>query len=257
MKIGLFYKQNKLSKDYIDKLSTIIKSAGFELDNNSPEVVIFVGGDGTFLRAVHHYLDYLSKIKFVGLNKGHLGYFLNYHEEELPLLLENLKNSKCHEESYRLLKASYTNNEIYAINEIRIESPFQTIIADVEINGKHLESFRGNGLVVSTSLGSSAYNKSLSGAIVSPRLEVMELTEIAPINNRVDHSLRSSLILDANSEIVLKPKTGNIIIGYDELISEDKHSDVIKFSLSDKKVSLLYKEDYDYITHLSKTFIEE
>ena len=257
MKIALFYKENKLSKECVDDFTRIIKAHGFEIDNVSPDVVIFVGGDGTFLRAVHHYLNLVSKIKFVGINKGHLGYFFSYQENELELLLSDLKAKKYHEESYRLLKASFADSEIYAVNEIRIESPFQTLISEVEINRKRLESFRGNGLVVSTSLGSSAYNKSLSGAIVSPKLEAMELTEIAPINNRIYHSLHSSLVLDANSEIVLKPKTSNIIVGYDELVSEDKNSEMIKFSLSDKKVSLLYKEDYDYISHLSKTFIED
>lgn len=257
MKIALFYKKSKLDPIYVKELESKVVSFGFELDNEKPDVVLFVGGDGTFLRAVHQYISMLDTVKFVGLNKGHLGFFSGYLEPELHQLLNDLKEGKNHVETHRLLKASYANKEIYAVNEIRIESPFQTLISDVVVNGNKLETFRGNGLVVSSSLGSSAYNKSLSGAIVSPKLEVMELTEIAGINNRFYHSLHSSLVLDDHSEIVLKPKTQNIIIGYDELISEDKDFEVIKFSLSNKKVSLLYKEEFNYITHLSEAFIEE
>ena len=257
MKIALFYKENKLDTQYVSFLESKIFEYGFELECNNPDVVLFAGGDGTFLRAVHQYLDKLDKVKFIGLNKGHLGFFSSYSDGEIDSLLSDLKNNRLCNNSYRLLKASFAGNEIYAINEVRIESPFQTLICNVEINNKKLETFRGNGLVVSSSLGSSAYNKSLSGAIVSPSLEVVELTEIAPINNRVYSSLHSSLVLDSKSEIVLKPVTSNILIGYDHLTIKDDNSEVIKLSLSDKKVSLLYKENYDYITHLSKAFIGE
>ena len=257
MKIALYFKQNKLSDEQIAEYENKIVSYGFKLDHDNPDVVLFIGGDGTFLRAVHRYIDIVDKVKFIGLNKGHLGYFIGYNEDEIDLLLANLKSNKCHKESYRLLKASFSNSEIYAVNEIRIESPFQTLISEVEINGQKLETFRGNGLVVSSSLGSSAYNKSLSGAIVSPKLEALELTEIAPINNRIYHSLHSSLVLDSSSTITLKPKTSNIIVGYDELIKDDENYEYIKFSLSDKKVSLLYKEGFNYIRHLAETFTED
>lgn len=255
MKISLFYKENKIEKSTVEMLLDKISKAGFEIDKTNPDVVIYIGGDGTFLRAVHHYLDKLDQIKVVGLNRGHLGFFASFEEDEVDLLLAKLKENKLISKSYPLLKAEIGKSNIYAVNEIRIESPFQTLISEVEINGKRLESFRGNGLVVSSALGSSAYNKSLGGAVISSYLEAFELTEIAPINNRVYSSLHSSLILDKNSEIILTPKTSNILVGYDQLIKEDLDTALIKLSLSDKRVSLIYKEDYDYIAHLAKTFI--
>ena len=257
MKIALFYKENKLEQSYVASLKEKILSFGFVLDDTNPDVVLFVGGDGTFLRAVHHYIDKVTSLSFIGINKGHLGFFSSFSDGELDELLRCLKENKLISKSYSLLKASFADSEIYAVNEVRIESPFQTLISEVEIDGRKLETFRGNGLVISSALGSSAYNKSLSGAIVSPSLDVIELTEIAPINNRVYRSLHSSLVLDANSEIVLKPKTSNILIGYDHLTINDENSELIKLSLSDKKVSLLYKEDYSYISHLAKAFIGE
>ena len=255
MKIGLFYKENKIEKSLLNILLDKIQKAGFDIDNENPDVVIYVGGDGTFLRAVHHYLPILEKIKIVGLNKGHLGFFSSFELDEVDSLLKSLKDNSLVSKSYPLLKAVIGDSEIYAINEIRIESPFQTLISEVEINHQKLETFRGNGLVVSSPLGSSAYNKSLGGAIVSPNLEAFELTEIAPINNRVYSSLHSSLVLDKSSEIVLTPKTSNILVGYDQLIKDDLDTKLIKLSLSNKRVSLLYKDGYDYISHLSRTFI--
>lgn len=257
MKIALFYKENKIESSYIDDLTKKLTSHGFELDNKNPEVVLYVGGDGTFLRAVHQYIDMVEDVEFVGLKKGHLGFFTSYNEDEVDVLLQDLKANNIDSKSYRLVKATFADSVLYAVNEIRIESPFQTLISEVEINGSRLETFRGNGLVVSSSLGSSAYNRSLGGAIVTTNLEVLQLTEIAPINNRVFRSLHSSLVLDSDSEIVLKPKTKNVLVGFDHLIKEDENSQVIKFELSNKKVSILRKKGFDYAKHLNKTFIEE
>ena len=83
MKIALFYKENKIKQDYVELLKDKIQSFGFTFDNDNPDVVLFVGGDGTFLRAVHQFIDRLDKISFIGLNKGHLGFFSSYSEKEI------------------------------------------------------------------------------------------------------------------------------------------------------------------------------
>ena len=151
--------------------------------------------------------------------------------------------------------AKVEDEVIYAINEIRIESPFHTLISDVYINDELLETFRGNGLVVSTSLGSTAYNKSLGGAVIYPSISSMELSEIAPINNTVYHSLHSSLIIDKDSEIVLKTKTDNILLGYDHLNKNVKLASSISLRLSNKVVVLLRNKDYSYTKLLKSKFV--
>ena len=255
MKIALSYKTEKISNDYVSLLKEKIASYGFELDEKNPDVVLFIGGDGTFLRAVHKYLSSIEKIKFIGLCKGHLGFFYSYEESELDNLLADLKAGVCLEETHYLLKAKVDEEEIYALNEIRIESPFHTLISEVLINNDYLETYRGNGLVVSTSLGSTAYNKSLGGAVIYPSIPSMELSEIAPINNTVYNSLHSSLIFDKGSEIVLKTKTENILVGFDHLTREVKLASEIKLRLSDKKVVLLHSPEYSYTKLLKSKFV--
>ena len=257
MKIALSYKNEKISESYASVIKEKIVSYGFKVDEENPDVVLFIGGDGTFLRAVHEYLPKLDKVKFIGLCKGHLGFFYTYKENELDSLLADLKARVCKEESHQLLKAKIGEEEIYALNEIRIESPFHTLISEVLINGDYLETYRGNGLVVSTSLGSSAYNKSLGGAVIYPQIPSMELSEIAPINNTVFTSLHSSLVVDKDSEIVLKTKTENILVGFDHLISEIKLASEIRLNLSDKKVVLLHNPSYSYTKLLRSKFVGE
>ena len=255
MKIALFYKENKIESAYIDDLTKKLTSHGFELDNKNPEVVLYVGGDGTFLRAVHQYIDMVEDVEFVGLKKGHLGFFTSYNEDEVDVLLQDLKANNIDSKSYRLVKATFANSVLYAVNEIRIESPFQTLISEVEINGSRLETFRGNGLVVASSLGSSAYNKSLGGSLVDHDLEVLQLTEIAPIANNVYRSLGSSLVLSKDKEITFSGSFHHVVVGYDYLNIQDKELESIKITNSDKKIKILYNKNYSFIKRIRKSFI--
>ena len=187
MKIGIFYKTEK--KEIISQITTLSEENGFVLDNENPDVVFSIGGDGTFLRTIHHYIDRLDKILFVGINSGSLGFFYDFRKEDIPLVFDLLKNKSYVIKEHSLLKgvASYEKSEktIYAVNEIRIENPFHTLICDVAINDNKLETYRGNGLLVSSALGSSAYNKSLGGALMDHELETLELTEIAGLGNNL------------------------------------------------------------------------
>ena len=89
MRIGLFYKEkNNENAAFLKKQ---LEKNGFTLDNINPDVVFSIGGDGTFLQAVHTYLDRLDSIKFVGINYGSLGFFCVYTKEDVPELIKELK----------------------------------------------------------------------------------------------------------------------------------------------------------------------
>ena len=254
MRIGLFVKENKLSNEYVNGVIEKIKSHNHVFDNENPQYVLSLGGDGTFLQAVHKYLDILDQVIFICVNKGNLGYFSDFLDEDLDDVLSNLDNYVVNR--YRLLSTSANGETIYAVNEIRIENPFHTLKSEVFINNEYLESFRGNGLVVSTALGSTAYNKSLGGAIVDLSLEIMQMSEIAPINNCMFESLKSSLVLPDSAVIKFKGDFASVVIGYDYLVKKDYKSNEIEFRLSDKKVALLNKKDHSNTKKLNKSFIE-
>lgn len=76
---------------------------------------------------------------------------------------------------------------------------------DIEIKGDHFETFRGDGLCVSTPSGSTAYNKALGGAILHPSLEAFQIAEMASINNRVFRTIGSPLILPSHHTCMFKP----------------------------------------------------
>ena len=257
MKIGLYYKEK--NNDNAAFLKEQLLKNGFELDNVNPDVVFSIGGDGTFLQAVHNYIDKLDSIKFVGINYGSLGFFCGYTKEDIPELLKELKGELKAKE-YSLLKGEikYQNNNqvIYALNEIRIENPFHTLISDVFIDEEKLETFRGNGLMVCSSLGSSAYNKSLGGALIDSDLNALELTEIAGLDNNIFHSLKSPLIINGNKKISFKGNLANIVVGYDNLsIQKEDNLQEVTISISNKKVSIVYSKNNSYIKKIRKSFV--
>ena len=257
MKIGLYYKEK--NKENALFLKGQLEKNGFILDNVNPDVIFSIGGDGTFLQAVHAYINKLDSIKFIGINYGSLGFFCGYTKEDIPELIKELKG-ELFAKQYSLLKGEikYQNSEqdIYALNEIRIENPFHTLISDVFINDEKLETFRGNGLMVCSSLGSSAYNKSLGGSLIDSDLNVLELTEIAGLDNNIFHSLKSSLVVNGNKKISFKGDLSSIVVGYDNL-SMQKEDNLLEvtISISDKKVNIVYSKNNSYIKKIRKSFV--
>lgn len=253
MKIALFLKTEN------DELSTLLISKigeyELEFDQENPDVVIFVGGDGTLLRAVHEFSYRRNNVCYVGINSGSLGYCCDYKPSEIDRLFNDIINNNLSIENHRLLKAEFGGNEILALNEIRIENPFHTLISDVFVENETLETFRGNGLNISSNFGSAAYNKSLGGSVVMLENNVLQLTEIAPINNRIYSSLNSSLIIDGNKTILLRGNFSEAVIGYDHLTTRCGNDDILVY-LSDINVRILYKKEHSTIEQIRYNFIK-
>ena len=258
MKVGIYYKQE--NHDLVETIKKELKKYNLSIDNRQPDIVFSVGGDGTFLRAVHMYMDRLDEIHFIGINSGSLGFFYDFNKEEIPQIIEKIAKNEYFVKEHALLKGEvkFANHEetIYALNEIRIENPFHTLISDVLINGEKLENYRGNGLVVASTLGSSAYNKSLGGSLIDNDIDALELTEIAGIQNNVYRSLGSSLVIKGDKVISFKGKLGNSVVGYDYLnLEKGDNLQEVNISYSEKKVKIVSSENHSYIQKIRKSFV--
>ena len=258
MKIGIYTK--KENNEIVDLIKAECAKRHFELDNDHPDYVFSIGGDGTFLRAVHKYIDMLDKVCFIGINNGSLGFLYDFNKDNLPTIFEKLSLDKLPIKEHALLKghAIYKNSqeEFFALNEIRIENPFHTLISKVLINDEELETYRGNGLIVSSSIGSSAYNKSLGGALVDPDMNALELTEVAGIQNNAFRSLGSSLVISGDKKVSFTGELTNSVVGYD-FLSFHKDDELLKveISYSNKKVKIAQSEDHSYIQKVRKSFV--
>lgn len=164
------------------------------------DLVVSIGGDGTFLRAAQWVAD--SGIPIVGVNTGHLGFLATYNPDEIPSLPHDIATGKLRMEPRELLKIDMEGLPEgfwpYALNEVAILKEDTSSMIDIrtEINSFFLTNYRGDGLVVATPTGSTGYNLSLGGPVMQPSLGNWILSPIAP------HTLTMRpLVVDSGSEI--------------------------------------------------------
>ncbi|HEM5596325.1 TPA: NAD kinase [Streptococcus suis] len=210
-KIALLASRNPKSEAVSKELWTKLKEANFILTPKNPDIVISIGGDGMLLSAFHKYEKLIDRVRFVGIHTGHLGFYTDYRDFEVDKLIENLKLDTGARVSYPILnvKVKMTDGRIVearALNEATVKRLSKTMVADIIINNVPFERFRGDGISVSTPTGSTAYNKSLGGAVLHPTIEALQIAEVASLNNRVYRTLGSSVVVPKKDKIVIEPK---------------------------------------------------
>lgn len=210
-KIALLASRNPKSEAVSKELWTKLKEANFILTPTNPDIVISIGGDGMLLSAFHKYEKLIDRVRFVGIHTGHLGFYTDYRDFEVDKLIENLKLDTGARVSYPILnvKVKMTDGRIVearALNEATVKRLSKTMVADIIINNVPFERFRGDGISVSTPTGSTAYNKSLGGAVLHPTIEALQIAEVASLNNRVYRTLGSSVVVPKKDKIVIEPK---------------------------------------------------
>ena len=215
------------------------------------DMVVSVGGDGTFLRTAATVGD--SGIPVLGINTGRLGFLaaINYGDVE-ETLQEVMKSAyKVQERTLIRMTTDETFPPEYfnthALNEVAIlkQDTASMLSIHAYINNDYLTSYQADGLVIATPTGSTAYSLSIGGAILSPTIPSIILSAIAP------HNLTSrSLVVDDSSLISLKVESRSHMY----LVSVDGQSRVL-----DETVSIhVRKADYTLrvVKRLGHTFYE-
>ena len=229
----------------LQELREILKKQHFILYDTNPDIVISIGGDGMLLSAFHKYENQLDKVRFVGVHTGHLGFYTDYRDFELDQLMTNLLLDTGAKVSYPVLNVKVTleNGEVKifrALNEASIRRSDRTMVADIIINHVPFERFRGDGVTVSTPTGSTAYNKSLGGAVLHPTIEALQLTEIASLNNRVYRTLGSSIIIPKKDKIELLPTRNDYhTISVDNSVYSFRNIERIEYQIDHHKIHFL------------------
>ncbi|MCW6679932.1 NAD kinase [Aerococcaceae bacterium NML130460] len=182
--------------------------------SSTPDYVITIGGDGTMLSAFHEFQELLDTVQFIGIHTGHLGFYADWQGHELEPLVKCLQKASGKRVSYPLLEVTLnmkngSQRKILALNEFSIRTIAGTIVCDVFIKESFFETFRGDGLCIATPTGSTGLSKSLGGAVLHPRLEAIQLTEMASLNNRIYRTLSSPAVIPSDEYFVLKPSERN------------------------------------------------
>lgn len=255
-KFAIAAKKDEESSTLEIKMKETLIHAGWQEDKQSPELVICIGGDGTFLYAVHKYMDLSDQVSFIGVHTGTLGFFTDYTKEEAENCLKDLIEKEPTYREVSLLEIQCDEKDsVYALNEMRIENIIRTQELEVKIDDEHFESFRGTGMCVCTQMGSTAYNRSLKGAVIEQDLELIQLHEITGIHHHKYRSLGVPFILNSHRKITFTSNNfTDAFLCYDFLNISLNDTKKITVQLSNRKIRFAKYKEVPYLDRLKNLY---
>jgi NAD+ kinase len=186
------------------------------------EMLISIGGDGTILRAATYVRD--TGVPILGINAGRLGFLATVQLENIVDFLTIVINkkhklSKRNLLSLRCIPENESLKEInFAMNEVSVSRKDTTSMITIEtfLDGEYLNSYWADGLIISTPTGSTGYSLSCGGPILTPEVNALVITPIAP------HNLNARpLVIPNTTEIKLKVsgREDNYLVSLDSRIT--------------------------------------
>ena len=264
MKVAIVHNNEEKSKEVTAQLLHLLASEGIEVSDHDPQLVISVGGDGTLLSAFHRFNHLLDRVKFVGVHTGHLGFYTDWRDYELEELVASLLRAQESSISYPLLdvKIAFSDGKpakhFLALNESTIKRSNRTMVADVYIKDELFESFRGDGLSVSTPTGSTAYNKSVGGAVIHPSVNAFQLAEIASLNNRVFRTLGSPMVIASREWVsIVLQESSDYTITVDQLNVFQDNIESIQYRIADERIHFASYKHMHFWHRVKDAFINE
>jgi NAD+ kinase len=169
------------------------------VDLSGAELAVGLGGDDTFLRLVA--LAWAAGVPVLGVNFGHLGYLLELAPEDLETVLLRVLSGDVSLEERVGLSVEVGSRTWFALNEVVLEKTVfgHTVRLDMRIDGERFLTYSADGLLIATPTGSTAYNLSAGGPVLSPRLQAMVVTPVAP-----HLSLDRSLVLHPDQVVTVQ-----------------------------------------------------
>ena len=218
-KVGILINKTKDQTGEIEKL--VIEKANQYLEPNeisvighldgadeslleNMDILMVLGGDGTLLGTARNYAHIIT-CPILGINIGNLGFISSVELAELDVALQNIKDNNYGIEERIMIKTLINDKEFEgnrALNDVVIARGTLSRMTEynVFVNREMYTSFSGDGIIISTPVGSTAYSLSAGGPLVSPDLDIISIVPIC------SHNLNTRpLIVNGNSEITIRP----------------------------------------------------
>lgn len=259
-KIGLFCRKDTNLNEQIIILQDILKKRNISLfflndeditgkNLQNLDFLISLGGDGTLLSLCRQSFKFKKAI--LGINAGKLGFLTACSFDKIKDFFEDFFEGNFRIETAKMLQISlHKNGKIYkkyAFNDA-VFSRDNALMAEVGVffKDKLFNSYYGDGLIIASSSGSTAYNISAGGPIVHPLSEIFVLTPVC------SHSLtQRPIVLPFGFELELKVKQCLLYLDGQEIINPQEY-EKITISLSKKELNFIHKENRDYFQVLKE-----
>lgn len=217
----------------------------------SADAIVCFGGDGTILSISHFAGD--KNIPIIGINAGKLGFLTEFEKNEVDKALFEFVNGNLKKDERISLEIDFNGKKFYALNDVVIQRIYKETLSrmilnvKVKIDGNLVDQIAGDGIVISTPTGSTAYSLSAGGSILAPGIEAFSMTPLAA------HSLHNRpVIFSANSiceaEIAGEVSAGVFLDG--KFIGEVLDGEKIIVKKSNYKTTFLRKSDSNFYNRL-------
>ena len=201
----------------VDEQKMDIQAAGvFEGNDFEADMVLSMGGDGTFLRAASYVGN--KNIPILGINTGRLGFLADVSPEEMEDTFKDIYNHNYKVEDRSVLQVICNGQPLKGypcgLNEIAVlkRDSSSMITIHTSINGAYLTTYQADGLVIATPTGSTAYSLSIGGPVIVPHSNTIAITPVAP------HSLNvRPIVINDDWEITLdvESRSHNFLVAID------------------------------------------
>lgn len=260
-KVKLFINDNKKSLKVAKDLKNDLNKFNFYINEDEYDLAISVGGDGSFLRMVKD-CEFNDNIFYIGVNSGTLGFLQEINYEDMKDFVKRLDKNDFKVEKIGIQETKIiTKDNQYVFNSLNEivfrDSDFNTLKTSVYVDGEFLEKFHGDGLLISTSTGSTAYNMSFGGSIVYNTLNTLSITPIAPLNSKVYSTLSNSLVMPGNKVITFLPSKENnkLFIQVDGVNKVFDNVVKIETTIGKKVIKCIRMNDFHFIKVINSKII--
>lgn len=216
------------------------------------DILLSLGGDGTLLDTLPIVGN--SQIPILGINIGHLGFLTSVGRDGISNLLEELKAEKYQTENHSILNVDDSRlniNNKFALNDICLRSAKAGDLLDISIyiDEEFLATYTADGVIITTPTGSTAYNMSAGGAIISPKSSCIGITPICPHNL----TFRPIIIPDnSNIRLEVKEKNENLLLYVDSQCVSVSSPFSVEIKKADFKLKLIRMNNQSFFSAIRK-----
>ena len=219
------------------------------------DLIISIGGDGTFLRAIRQNIG--TKAPFIGINAGRLGFLASVQSEDAAAVIHDFLRGEYESEERTMLEVMVEDEKgtkhTYGpvLNEVAIvrRDNASTISVTAYVDGEFVVTYQGDGILVSTPTGSTAYALSVGGPITHPQSPTICICPIA------SHSLSiRPLVIGDHSKISLciESRSGSFLLACDGKSTPITSNTAITIRKSDVSVKIAHPKSYSYFATLQQ-----
>ncbi len=238
------YLTNELKLDV--QADRLITDDDFEAD-----IVISMGGDGTFLEAARRVGK--KEIPILGVNMGRLGFLADVSPYDIEDVVEHLYRGEYAIEARSVIEVTLPNGSLsvypYALNEVAVlkHDNSSMISIDVRINGEHLTTYQADGLIISTPTGSTGYALSVGGPIIVPQAGIFSITPVAPHSlNMRPLALRDNAVI----ELSVESRSHNFLVAIDGRSESCPESTRLTIRKAPYQVKVFQRQNHSFFSTL-------